>query len=486
MSQYANYGRGISEIDPYRGQHMPYRPPVELPRGYMVLAPPPGVAYLTAAAPQMSYYRQYGGMMHMAGAGGEHAGGKMTGAAAAGVGGAPPEEAPPPPHASPTAAGSAAATATTAGGGGHPKESILESLLAARSERLSAASASADAEDVAAAATHDADGASVSPSSSSFASSSTVARAHLGVQFAAAQVAGATVKKSQLCSDADDVKPAIKPMGLAGVGAAGTVHQPPSPSIMASSHTRKDSGAGAAGSVGVKASHTNSSNASAAASALHLTGLRGGFIGGMHGIGSMRGMAPPLPTSPNCGGGGGGGGVGGGSPSMRYMKSVGALPQPPHPSQAAQPYGAHDALDEQVRQQEKKLQKRAANRKSAQLSRKRKKALIEELRYENQDLQRHEDILEVIPDPVFAFDTSNGRVWFASTSASAQFGLPVETLNSSCFFDLMTDDCSKRLRVLVETALKDVSETNSALLHEVRLWTVSYLFRGSTGLCCFR
>ncbi|CAN0470660.1 unnamed protein product [Scytosiphon promiscuus] len=156
---------------------------------------------------------------------------------------------------------------------------------------------------------------------------------------------------------------------------------------------------------------------------------------------------------------------------------MGGLPPPPPPSQAPvrqqqQPsqslgYAGHDAFDEQVRQQEKKLQKRAANRKSAQLSRKRKKALIEELRYENQDLQRHEDILEVIPDPVFAFNTCDGRVWFASTSASAQFGLPVQELNSACFFDLMTDDCSKRLRVLIETALKDVSETNSALLHEV-------------------
>ena len=167
---------------------------------------------------------------------------------------------------------------------------------------------------------------------------------------------------------------------------------------------------------------------------------------------------------------------------MSYMKSVGALLPPPPPSQAAQQqsqsqslgYAGHDAFDEQLRQQEKKLQKRAANRKSAQLSRKRKKALIEELRYENLDLQRHEDILEVIPDPVFAFDTSDGRVWFASTSASAQFGLPVQELTSACFFDLMTDDCSKRLRVLIETAAKDVSETNSALLHEVSFepWAV--------------
>lgn len=159
---------------------------------------------------------------------------------------------------------------------------------------------------------------------------------------------------------------------------------------------------------------------------------------------------------------------------MRYVKSMGGLPPPASPSHAVHQqqsqsmrYAGHDAFDEQVRQQEKKLQKRAANRKSAQLSRKRKKALIEELRYENQDLQRHEDILEVIPDPVFAFDTSDGRVWFASTSASAQFGLAVQELTSACFFDLMTEDCSKRLRVLIETALKDVSETNSALLHEV-------------------
>ncbi|CAN0434200.1 unnamed protein product, partial [Ascophyllum nodosum] len=129
-------------------------------------------------------------------------------------------------------------------------------------------------------------------------------------------------------------------------------------------------------------------------------------------------------------------------------------------------FASHDAYEEHLRQQEKKLQKRAANRKSAQLSRKRKKALIEELRYENEDLQRHEDILAVIPDPVFAFDAADGRVWFASNSASVQFGLPVEDLTSACFFDLMSEDCSKRLRVLIDAALKDVSETNSALLHE--------------------
>lgn len=467
---------------------MPYRPSIELPRGYMVLGPPPGVTYLNPAPPQLSYYRQYPGMMHMAGAGsgagvgGEQGRGKVAGAASAGVGGPPPEEAPPPPQASPTAAAAASATVATSatttttppggggGGGGHPKESILESLLAARSERLSAASASADAEDAAAAAaaaTHGADGANPPPSpsrssSSLFGSSSTAAtRAHLGGQFS-----GGAASKSELDSDAADVKPRMKPVRHVGPGASGTVHQPPSSSANAASRL-----------VGVKSPHHNiNNNAATAAAALHVSSLRGGFPGGMHGIGSMRAMAPPLPAvaaSSNCGGGGGGGA----GPSMRYMKSMGGLPPPPPPSQApvhqqqqqsqSLGYAGHDAFDEQVRQQEKKLQKRAANRKSAQLSRKRKKALIEELRYENQDLQRHEDILEVIPDPVFAFNTCDGRVWFASTSASAQFGLPVQELNSACFFDLMTDDCSKRLRVLIETALKDVSETNSALLHEV-------------------
>lgn len=161
--------------------------------------------------------------------------------------------------------------------------------------------------------------------------------------------------------------------------------------------------------------------------------------------------------------------------AMRYMGAAAAavaaagagVGAPSGVGPSTMGFASHDAFEEHMRQQEKKLQKRAANRRSAQLSRKRKKALIEELKYENLDLQRHEDILEVIPDPVFAFDTANGGVWFASNSASAQFGLSIEDLTSSNFFDLMTEDCAKRLRVLIETASKGMSESGSALLPEV-------------------
>lgn len=424
MSQYTNFGRGLAELDPYRGQHIPYRPHMEFPRGYVV---PPGAgtpAYLPPGSHQLGYYRQYPGIVHMPG-------GENRGQPIAGAGGAAPEAAPPPPHASPTAAA-------------HPKESILESLLAARSERLSATSA--EAEEAAAAATQHGAGGGTSSSPAEGAAARTPKDAQ------------ETAEKSEGAAEAqksESKPPAAAAAGATGAGAGGFHKQPPGVSTprpvagggQAASATSAAGGAGAAGP---------------AVTAMHLTGLRGGFPADMHGMGAMAGIAPTLPMAvPPAGGG-----------PMQYLPSA-ALP-PPSQSPAISSAGPHpagfpsdEAYEEHVRQQEKKLQKRAANRKSAQLSRKRKKALIEELRYENQDLQRHEDILAVIPDPVFAFDTADGRVWFASNSASSQFGLPVQDLTSACFYDLMTEDCSKRLRVLIDTASKDASETNSALLPEV-------------------
>lgn len=407
---------------------------MEFPRGYMVPTAPGAASYL-APAPQLNYYRHYPGMMHMAGGADNRAELNAT----AGAGGAPPEAAPPPPNASQT-------TST------NPKESILGSLLAARSERQLSA-VSAEAEEAPAA-------------KESVRTSPPAARGP-----AASKREGSTNAAGSLDDDASaDAETEEKP-------AAGTAMTHPHPPLATNSTHNSARGGASVGGLGGPGAAAKSAVATAAATAMHLTGLRGGFAAEMRGMGGpMPGMAPPLPAGVTVAPAGTAVVSPGAPPSMNAMQymAAAALPPPPPPQVAsASPtqslgFASNDTFEEHVRQQEKKLQKRAANRKSAQLSRKRKKALIEELRYENQDLQRHEDILEVIPDPVFAFDTATGRVWFASNSASAQFGLSVEDLTSACFFDLMTGDCSKRLRVLIDTAVKDVSETNSALLHEVR------------------
>ncbi|CAM9705203.1 unnamed protein product, partial [Ectocarpus fasciculatus] len=490
MSQYAAYGGAlpaelhVAAADPYRGAHhhhqLPYRASVELPRGgYLVPTSPHGVpasAYLAAPGPGgLSYYRQFPpGMVQMAagaipGDREPSAGAKLAaaisfggGGSGGGAGGTPPEKAPPPSPSAAASSGYPAGGGLTAasgeGGGKQPKESILESLLAARSERLSAGSMEAEelTPGEAAGIKSNGGGAAVSVSAAA----------------AAADRKSACSPTSPLRTNPQDTgaHATVAGSGKAGAGAASGVEA--GDNSLAEEQQRQ--AAEACHSVAaVAASPSNSSPAAAAAAAasanvsaavaMHLTGLPGGFsgVGSMHhgigtmqgvgGMGGMRGMPPPTAVAVSP--------AGGPAAMQPYMAS-----QQQQPSPAG--FASHDAFEEHVRQQEKKLQKRAANRKSAQLSRKRKKALIEELRYENQDLQRHEDILEVIPDPVFAFDTANGRVWFASTSASAQFGQSVEDLTSACFFDLMTEDCSKRLRVLIDTAAKDVSETNSSLLHE--------------------
>ncbi|CAM9378978.1 unnamed protein product, partial [Scytosiphon promiscuus] len=387
MPQYAAYAGGLPAdmhvADMYRNaqapqpqpHHLPYRgAPMDIPRGsYLVPAPAPG--YLAAPGPHgLGYYRQR--PLHQR------------------------RHRPPPPQ--------------------QPKESILESLLAARSERLSAASM--EAEEASLPKSGENGGPSASPHAPK-------GRQHDGgvhhpkaMSDRNSSSGGGgvdTPKKTGGNHEAQAVK------GGAGGGGGGA-------------GAKKKANGGCAATDSPRSATTSPQANVSAAVAMHLTGLPqgGGFPG-------MSGGLPHLGLHHGIG----------------TMRGVGGLRGMPPPTAVTVPPAAGGP-------QEKKLQKRAANRKSAQLSRKRKKALIEELRYENQDLQRHEDILEVIPDPVFAFDTTNGRVWFASTSASAQFGLSVEDLTSACFFDLMTEDCSKRLKVLIDTAAKDVSETNSALLHE--------------------
>jgi PAS domain-containing protein len=73
-------------------------------------------------------------------------------------------------------------------------------------------------------------------------------------------------------------------------------------------------------------------------------------------------------------------------------------------------------IDSLMQIHRRKMLRRAANRRSAQLSRARKKAHMEDLREENNRLQRMVDILDCQPDLVFTTD-KNGYVNFVSERA---------------------------------------------------------------------
>jgi PAS domain S-box-containing protein len=98
----------------------------------------------------------------------------------------------------------------------------------------------------------------------------------------------------------------------------------------------------------------------------------------------------------------------------------------------------------------KKILKRAANRKSAQLSRKRKKQCIDELQEENNDLRRKDQILRAIPDLIVVFDSA-GKLWFVSESVSMFLGMTADELEGTSFWDCLCEDSVR----LVKAAFMD-------------------------------
>lgn len=93
---------------------------------------------------------------------------------------------------------------------------------------------------------------------------------------------------------------------------------------------------------------------------------------------------------------------------------------------------------------DKREQKRAANRRSAQLSRKRKKQFIEELKEENDDLRRKEQILKSLPDLVVVFDSS-GKLGFVSHSVDRLLNFSANELEGSSFWERL---CEESVRLL--------------------------------------
>jgi PAS domain S-box-containing protein len=101
---------------------------------------------------------------------------------------------------------------------------------------------------------------------------------------------------------------------------------------------------------------------------------------------------------------------------------------------------------------DKRHLKRAANRRSAQLSRKRKKQFIEELKEENDELRRKEQILKSIPDLIVVFDPS-GKLWFVSHSVSRFLDFSPRELEKSSFWDRLCDESVRLLKAAFMDAL---------------------------------
>ena len=102
--------------------------------------------------------------------------------------------------------------------------------------------------------------------------------------------------------------------------------------------------------------------------------------------------------------------------------------------------------------EDRKKLKRAANRRSAQLSRKRKKQFIEELKEENDELRRKEQILKSIPDLIVVFDSS-GKLCFVSHSVSRFLDFSPRELEGSSFWERLCDESVRLLKAAFMDAL---------------------------------
>jgi PAS domain S-box-containing protein len=139
------------------------------------------------------------------------------------------------------------------------------------------------------------------------------------------------------------------------------------------------------------------------------------------------------------------------APAAPIVVSTVGVPSPHRPAEIApQPSMDGSVLGEVESHFEhhthgKKVQKRVANRRSAQLSRKRKKQYIDELQEENNDLRRKDQILRAIPDLIVVFDSA-GKLWFVSESVSMFLGMTADELEGTSFWDRLCDDSVRLLK----------------------------------------
>jgi PAS domain-containing protein len=122
---------------------------------------------------------------------------------------------------------------------------------------------------------------------------------------------------------------------------------------------------------------------------------------------------------------------------------------PQHATSRPQKQHPDDVISEW---EDKKQVKRAANRLSASLSRKRKKMFLDDLTHENTELRRKEQILRAIPDLIVAFDAS-GTISFVSESVSRFLNYNTNELEDTSFWDCLTEDSVKMIKSAFMDAL---------------------------------
>ena len=132
--------------------------------------------------------------------------------------------------------------------------------------------------------------------------------------------------------------------------------------------------------------------------------------------------------------------------------------------------------------EDKKQAKRAANRISATLSRKRKKMAIENLKDENVELRRKEHILRSIPDLIVVFD-SGGCISFVSRSFTHFLDYTVEELENTSFWDQLTEDSVRSIKssFMDALAVKRAPDEDSTPLAAGESITIKMLPKDGAG-----
>eukprot|EP00934_Nitzschia_sp_Nitz4_P003486 Nitzschia sp. Nitz4//NODE_202_length_38933_cov_72.610268//29288//30480//NITZ4_additional_000026-RA//-1//CDS//3329531798//3476//frame0 len=120
---------------------------------------------------------------------------------------------------------------------------------------------------------------------------------------------------------------------------------------------------------------------------------------------------------------------------------------------------------------DKKQQKRAANRISAQQSRKRKKLYIEGLKVENDELRKLGLVLTILPDLIITFDTS-GTLLFASHACEQVFGSTANDLRGTCFWSWLCSKSARRLKAAFMDALAARQPEESSVSLGGKVWEI--------------
>lgn len=123
----------------------------------------------------------------------------------------------------------------------------------------------------------------------------------------------------------------------------------------------------------------------------------------------------------------------------------------------------HSNIDSILQVHRRKMLRRAANRKSAQLSRARKKAHLEELKIENSRLQRLVDILDSQPELVFCV-TVKGKLTYVSERT-------INFVKINMFGEDSDEDPTHISQILSETSVTAVLEA----IHQLSKYTSNQL-----------